>query len=74
MNALLLILALGVSTPAKMFVSTANGVTFTDYPSMARCEVAKEQLLTAWHRAQDNAMPGYKVVQYAPLTVLCIPG
>lgn len=62
-------------SPAKLFVTTAHGVAITDYPNMARCEAARAFLLIAWRRAQDASSPqGYKIVEYAPLTAICIPG
>ena len=40
----LLLLAQPADGPAKMFIIANNGVTVTDYPSVARCEASKADL------------------------------
>ena len=77
MTTLLIQLAVAAASPlpAKLVITTANGVTVTDYPSLARCEVARAALITAWLKDAESRVPsGYKMTQPPPVSAVCIPG
>lgn len=57
--ATLLMLAQVADAPAKMFIIANNGVTVTDYPSMARCEASKADLQRRADQ-ENTAMPTYQ--------------
>lgn len=63
--------------PAKMFIIANNGVTVTDYPSMARCEASKVDLQrradrenTATPRRQE--LPNGGAIITAPMSFRAI--
>ena len=58
----LLMLAQVIDGPAKMFIISNNGVTVTDYPTMARCEASKADL----QRRADNENANTPTYQSAP--------
>jgi hypothetical protein len=79
--ATLLIIAQAADGPAKMFIIANNGVTVTDYPSMARCEASKadlqrqadrENAATPTHQTTKNG--GQIIVAPIKFRAVCFKG
>jgi hypothetical protein len=68
-----MLLAAAAVVSVKLFVMTANGVAITDYPSMARCEQARTELLKrVLEEAKKDVPKGYRLVAPPTVTAMCI--
>lgn len=68
------VIALAAAGPAKLVIFQGSTVVaITDYPSMARCEVAKASLESQARAKAEHDLPGYKLLALG-FTAYCIPG